>query len=36
VVIGEITDQTGNVELVDGQDRRTLPLFTKDEIIKLP
>ena len=36
VVIGEITDQTGNVELVDGQDRRTLPLFTRDEIIKLP
>ena len=36
VVIGEITDQTGNVELVDGQDRRALPLFTRDEIIKLP
>jgi hydrogenase expression/formation protein HypE len=35
-VIGEITDQAGIVELVDGEDRRSLPLFTKDEIIKLP
>jgi hydrogenase maturation factor len=35
-VIGEITDQPGIVELVDGTERRSLPLFTRDEIIKLP
>jgi hydrogenase maturation factor len=35
-VIGEITDQTGVVELVDGGETRPLPLFTRDEIIKLP
>jgi hydrogenase expression/formation protein HypE len=35
-VIGEITDQQGIVELLDGEERRPLPLFTRDEIIKLP
>jgi hydrogenase maturation factor len=35
-VIGEITDQRGVVELVDGKDHRPLPLFGRDEIIKLP
>ena len=35
-VIGEITDQPGIVELVDGEQRRPLPLFPRDEIIKLP
>ncbi len=34
-VIGEITDQRGIVELVDGDERRPLPLFSRDEIIKL-
>jgi len=34
-VIGEITDQPGSVELVEGEQRRALPLFTRDEIIKL-
>jgi hydrogenase expression/formation protein HypE len=34
-VIGEITDQQGIVELVDGDERRLLPLFSRDEIIKL-
>jgi hydrogenase maturation factor len=35
-VIGEITDQRGVVELVDGKERSPLPLFGRDEIIKLP
>ena len=35
-IIGEITDQRGVVELVDGEERRPLPVFTRDEIIKLP
>ncbi|UCF95815.1 MAG: hypothetical protein JSV89_11580 [Spirochaetaceae bacterium] len=34
-VIGEITDQRGSVELVDGGESQPLPLFTRDEIIKL-
>jgi hydrogenase maturation factor len=35
-VIGEITDQPGVVELIDGEEHRPLPLFARDEIIKLP
>jgi hydrogenase expression/formation protein HypE len=35
-VIGEITDQQGVVELIDGGRPRPLPVFTRDEIIKLP
>jgi hydrogenase expression/formation protein HypE len=35
-IIGEITDEPGSVELVDGEGRRPLPLFARDEIIKLP
>ena len=34
-VIGEITGERGRVELSDGGQRRPLPLFTRDEIIKL-
>jgi hydrogenase maturation factor len=34
-IIGEITDQVGSVELFDGAESRPLPLFTRDEIIKL-
>jgi hydrogenase expression/formation protein HypE len=34
-IIGEITDRRGVVELVDGEARRPLPIFTRDEIIKL-
>jgi hydrogenase expression/formation protein HypE len=34
-IIGEITDQQGVVELVDGGERRPLPVFSRDEIIKL-
>ena len=34
-VIGEDTDQRGVVELVDGKERSLLPLFGRDEIIKL-
>jgi hydrogenase maturation factor len=35
-VIGEITDEQGSVELIDGDQSRPLPLFSRDEIIKLP
>jgi hydrogenase expression/formation protein HypE len=35
-IIGEITNQRGVVELIDGGQRRALPVFTRDEIIKLP
>jgi hydrogenase maturation factor len=34
-VIGEITDRVGEVQLIDGDQRNPLPLFTRDEIIKL-
>ncbi len=34
-VIGEITAQNGSVELIDGGQSTPLPLFTRDEIIKL-
>ena len=35
-VIGEITAKSGSVELTDGGQSTPLPLFTRDEIIKLP
>jgi hydrogenase maturation factor len=35
-VIGEITAKSGSVELIDGGQNTPLPLFTRDEIIKLP
>ena len=35
-VIGEITATSGSVELLDGEQSTPLPLFTRDEIIKLP
>jgi hydrogenase expression/formation protein HypE len=35
-VIGEITAQSGSVELIDDGQSTPLPLFTRDEIIKLP
>jgi hydrogenase maturation factor len=34
-VIGEITDRAGEVQLTDGEKRSPLPLFIRDEIIKL-
>lgn len=34
-VIGETTAQSGSVELIDGGQSTPLPLFTRDEIIKL-
>jgi hydrogenase maturation factor len=35
-MIGEITEQRGTVEMIDGGQRRPLPVFSRDEIIKLP
>jgi len=34
-VIGETTAQSGSVELIDGGKSTPLPLFTRDEILKL-